>query len=69
MYTYNKTISLAKAKTDRYFEFSNKKSLDGISFFDYDPSQVSRFKDKYNFDKVIDKIKRDKNFSIRLVGR
>lgn len=61
-----KVLDFAKSKKDRYFEFKNKKALDNISFFDYRTNLVSKIQTEYNFDKAIEIIKRDKDFSIRL---
>jgi len=49
-----------------FFEFKSKKALENISFFEYDPNLLSKEKEKYNFDKIITIIKRDKKFSIKL---
>ncbi len=61
-----RVLNFAKNKKNRYFEFKNKKALDNISFFDYDTSKLSKIQDEYNFDKVIEIIKRDKKFALRL---
>lgn len=62
----NKAYEFAKSKKDRYFEFKNKEALDNISFFDYKTNLVAKIQTKYNFDKTIGIIKKDKEFSIRL---
>ena len=61
-----KVLEFAKTKKDRYFEFKNKKALDNISFFDYKTKLVAKIQTEYNFDKAIEIIKKDKDFSIRL---
>jgi hypothetical protein len=61
-----KVLDFAKKKMERYFEFKNKKALDNISFFDYKTKLVSKIQTEYNFDKAIEIIKKDKDFSIRL---
>ena len=61
-----KVLDFAKSKKDRYFELKNKEALDNISFFDYNPDLVKKIQSKYDFDKVIDIIKNEKAFSIRL---
>jgi len=59
-------LAFAKSKRDLFFEFRNRKALENISFFDYDPAQLPKIKTKYNFDKVVEIIKTTKKFSIRL---
>jgi len=61
-----KVLDFAKTKKDRYFEFKNKKALDNISFFDYKTKLVAKIQTEYNFDKAIEIIEKDKDFSIRL---
>ena len=61
-----KVLDFAKSKKDRYFEFKNRKALDNISFFDYKTNLVTKIQTEYNFDKTIEIIKKDKDFSIRL---
>jgi hypothetical protein len=61
-----KVLDFAKSKKNRYFEFKNKKALDNISFFDYKTKLVSKIQTEYNFDKAIEIIKKNKDFSIRL---
>lgn len=61
-----KVLDFAKSKKDRYFEFKNKKALDNISFSPYKTKLVSKIQTEYNFDKTIEIIKKDKDFSIRL---
>ena len=61
-----KVLEFAKTKKDRYFEFKNKKALDNISFFDYKTSLVAKIQTQYNFDKAIEILNKDKDFSIRL---
>lgn len=62
----NEVLVFAKNRRDLFFEFKNKKALENISFFEYDPNQLDKEKAKYNFDKVVEIIKKDKKFSIRL---
>ena len=57
---------IAETKKDRYFEFKSKKALDNISFFDYKLNYIDSVKIKYDFDKVIDIITKEKKFSLRL---
>lgn len=59
-------LDFAKSKKDRYFEFKNKKALDNISFFDYKTTLVTKTQTEYNFDKVIQIIRKNKFFSIQL---
>jgi hypothetical protein len=61
-----KVLDFAKTKKDRYFEFKNKKALDNISFYDYKTKLIAKIQTEYNFDKAIEIIKKDKDFSIRL---
>ena len=61
-----KVLDFAKSKKNRYFEFKNKKALDNISFFDYKTQLVTKIQTEYSFDKVIEIIKKKKEFSIRL---
>jgi hypothetical protein len=61
-----KVFDFAKSSKDRYFEFKNKKALDNISFFGYQTNLVAKIQTKYSFDKTIEIIKKEKNFSIRL---
>lgn len=61
-----KVFAFAKSKKDRCFEFKNKKALDNISFFDYKTKLVTKVQTEYSFDKTIEIIKKDKDFSIRL---
>ena len=61
-----KVLEFAKTKKDRYFEFKNKKALDNIPFFDYKTSLVAKIQTQYNFDKAIEILNKDKDFSIRL---
>ena len=61
-----KVLDFAKTKKDRYFELKNKKALDNISFYDYDLKQLKKIQSKYDIDKVVQLIKKDKNFSIHL---
>ena len=46
--------------------FTKKGALDNISFFDYKTNLIDSIKIEYNFDKAIQIIKNDRNFSIRL---
>jgi hypothetical protein len=59
-------FDFAKSKKDRYFEFKNKKALDNISFSDYKTKLLDKISTEYNFDKVVEIIKNDKDFSISL---
>lgn len=61
-----KVLDFAKSKKNRYFEFKNKEALDNISFFDYKTKLVDKIQTEYNFDKAIEIIKKDKEFSIQL---
>jgi hypothetical protein len=61
-----KVFDFAKSKKNRYFEFKNKEALDNISFFDYKTKLIAKIQKEYNFDKTIEIIKKDKEFSIRL---
>lgn len=51
---------------DRFFQFKNKKALDNISFFDYNPKELVNFQKKYDFDRIGVLIDKDKKFSIQL---
>ena len=62
----NKDLEFAKAKKDKYFELKNKVALENISFFNYDTKQLSKIQGKYDFDKVVEIIKKDKKFALRL---
>jgi len=57
-------MSLVNARSDRYFEFRNKEALENISFFDYDPEFVESVKKKYDFDKMLKKIKENGRLSM-----
>lgn len=59
-------LAFAKNHSDLYFEFKNKKALENISFYDYDPNQLSKIRSDYDFNKVVEIIKKQKKFSIRL---
>ena len=59
-------LDFAKSKKDRYFEFKSKDALNNISFFDYNTNLVAKIQTEYNFDKAIQIIKKDKDFSMRL---
>lgn len=61
-----KVLDFLKSKQDRYFEFKDKKALRNISFFDYNPKEVSKIQDKYDFEKAVEIIKRDEQFSYEL---
>jgi hypothetical protein len=61
-----RVFEFAKARKNRYFEFRNKKALDNISFFDYNPKLVTAIQKEYNFDKVVELIKKDKEFGVML---
>jgi len=62
----NKVLAFVNVKKDRYFELKNKVALENISFFDYNIKQLSKMQEKYDFDKVIEIIKRDKKFRLGL---
>jgi hypothetical protein len=59
-------LTFAKNNGSRYFEFRNRKALDNISFFEYKTKLVDKIQTKYFFDKVVKRIKENKEFSIRL---
>lgn len=61
-----KVLNFAKGKSNRYFEFRNKAALDNISFYDYDPNQLSKIQREYNFDKIVAIIKQNKKFALTL---
>jgi hypothetical protein len=61
-----KVLSYVRNKKNLYFEFKNKKALENISFFDYDPTKLVRIERKYSIDKAVQFIKKNGRFSINL---
>jgi hypothetical protein len=61
-----KVFDFARSKRNRYFEFKNIEALENISFFDYNEKLVRKIQTEYNFDKAIEIIERNKEFSIQL---
>jgi hypothetical protein len=59
-------LDFGKNKKDRYFEFKHKEALDNISFFGYDIKLVDKLKAKYDFEKIVAQINKDKKFSMML---
>jgi len=55
-----------KKRKDRYFEFKDKEALYNISFYDYDIKQLHKVRAKYDFNKVVQIIKKDKKFEVGL---
>src|SRR6185312_17507021 len=61
-----KVEEFVKKRKDRYFELRDKVALNNISFYDYDTKQLKKIQGKYDFDKVVQIIKKDKKFAIGL---
>ncbi len=61
-----KVEAFIKKRKDRYFELKDKVALSNISFYDYDTKRLKKIQGKYDFDKVVQIIKRDKKFSVGL---
>ena len=59
-------LNFAKKSKDRYFEFKNKKALNNVSFFDYEPNQLAKIQMKYNLEKTIEVIKKKKKFELKI---
>ncbi|HEV8506056.1 MAG TPA: hypothetical protein VGQ53_11670 [Chitinophagaceae bacterium] len=57
-------LEYAKARKDRYFEFSNPKALANISFSDYDSVLLIKVKQLYNFRDIEAEIKSSKKFEL-----
>ncbi len=61
-----KYLTLQNQKRTDTSNLKIKKTLDNISFFDYKTKLIDKIQTEYNFDKAIEIIKKDKEFSIRL---
>jgi hypothetical protein len=62
----DKVAEFVKTRKDRYFEFKNKTALNNISFYEYDTKRLNKIQSKYDFDKVVRMIKKDKKFAMGL---
>jgi hypothetical protein len=61
-----KVLRYAKKRKDRYFELSNKKALENISFFDYDETMLAEVKKEYDIDQLVATIENEHKLDIRL---
>jgi hypothetical protein len=61
-----KVMTFIRNKKDRYFELKDKAALKNISFGEYQTALVEKVQHKYDFNKLIEKIKLEKKLSVRL---
>lgn len=63
---YKKIYEAKKRSKRRHFEFRNKKALENISFYDYDPGLVHNVSERYKINQIVDSIIKKGKFGIGL---